>query len=69
MGFKLQGSMKWKSNQNDFRGISLVVQWLRLHTPNAGGPGSVPGWGTRSHMPQGEIPQTTAKTEEPVCHN
>ena len=24
-------------------GMSLVVQWLRLHTPNAGGPGSVPG--------------------------
>lgn len=23
---------------------SLVAQWLRLCTPNAGGPGSVPGW-------------------------
>ena len=33
-------------------GTSLVVQWLRLHTPNAGGPGSIPGQGTRSHMPQ-----------------
>ncbi|TEA36668.1 hypothetical protein DBR06_SOUSAS310070, partial [Sousa chinensis] len=31
---------------------SLVVQWLRLHTPNAGGPGSIPGQGTRSHMLQ-----------------
>ncbi|TEA37608.1 hypothetical protein DBR06_SOUSAS5310035, partial [Sousa chinensis] len=31
---------------------SLVVQWLRLHAPNAGGPGSIPGWGPRSHMPQ-----------------
>ena len=30
----------------------LVVQWLRLHTPNAGGLGSIPGQGTRSHMPQ-----------------
>ena len=30
----------------------LVVQWLRLHAPNAGGPGSIPGQGTRSHMPQ-----------------
>ena len=29
-------------------GISLVVQWLRLHAPNAGGPGSIPGQGTRS---------------------
>ena len=27
-------------------------QWLRLHTPNAGGSGSIPGQGTRSHMPQ-----------------
>ncbi|TEA29277.1 hypothetical protein DBR06_SOUSAS14810096, partial [Sousa chinensis] len=33
-------------------GISLVVQWLRLHAPSAGGPGSIPGQGTRSHMLQ-----------------
>ena len=33
-------------------GTSLVVQWLRLPTPNAGGLGSVPGRGTRSRMPQ-----------------
>ncbi|TEA28986.1 hypothetical protein DBR06_SOUSAS11410026, partial [Sousa chinensis] len=31
---------------------SLVVQWLRLCTPNAGGLGSISGRGTRSHMPQ-----------------
>ena len=29
-----------------------MVQWLRLHAPNAGGWGSIPGQGTRSHMPQ-----------------
>ena len=29
-----------------------MVQWLRLRTPNTGGPGSIPGQGTRSHMPQ-----------------
>ena len=29
-----------------------MVQWLRLHSPNAGGPGSIPGQGTRSHMLQ-----------------
>ena len=23
-------------------GTSLVVQWLRLHAPNAGGPGLIP---------------------------
>ena len=27
----------------------LVVQWLRLHAPNAEGPGSIPGQETRSH--------------------
>ena len=29
-----------------------VVQWPRLHVPNAGGPGSIPGQGTRSHRLQ-----------------
>ena len=33
-------------------GTSLVVQWLRLHAPNAGGLDSIPGMGTRSHMLQ-----------------
>ena len=28
-------------------GTSLVVQWLRLHTSNAEGVGSIPGWGTK----------------------
>ena len=47
---------------------SLIVQWLRLGVPNAGGPGLILGQGTkishaatkslhatieRSHMPQG----------------
>ncbi|TEA34838.1 hypothetical protein DBR06_SOUSAS4310016, partial [Sousa chinensis] len=31
---------------------SLVVQWLRLCAPNAGNPGSIPGQGTRTRMPQ-----------------
>ena len=31
-------------------GTSLVVQWLRLHAPNAGRLGSIPGQGARSHM-------------------
>ena len=29
-----------------------MVQWLGLHALNAGGLGSIPGQGTRSHMPQ-----------------
>ena len=27
-----------------------MVQWLRLCAPNAGVPGSIPGWGARSHI-------------------
>ena len=34
------------------RYYTLVVQWLRLHTPNAGGLGLMPGQGTRSYMLQ-----------------
>ena len=33
-------------------GPSLVVHWLRLRTPDAEGPGLIPGQGTRSHMLQ-----------------
>ena len=33
-------------------GTSLVVQWLRLYALNAGGLGSIPDEGTRSHRPQ-----------------
>ncbi|TEA37056.1 hypothetical protein DBR06_SOUSAS210217, partial [Sousa chinensis] len=47
---------------------------LRLHNPNAGGPSSIPGQGTRSHMlqlrvhiPQLKIPHATPK--DPTCHN
>ena len=43
----LKGPLK-----TDTTGTSLVVQWLRLHAPNAGGLGSIPGQGTRSHMLQ-----------------
>ena len=46
-----------------------MVQWLRLCTHNAGGPGSIPGQGTRCHMlqlrvhmPRPEIPRATTKT-------
>ena len=33
-------------------GTSLVVRWLSLCGPNAGGLGSIPGQGTRSHILQ-----------------
>ena len=34
------------------KGVSLVVQWLRLHNPKAGGTGSIPDQGTKPHMLQ-----------------
>ena len=43
-------------------GDFLVVQWLRLHAPNAGGPGSIPALGNRSCMPQLKILHAAAKT-------
>ena len=49
---------------------SLAVQWQRLHAPKAGGQGSIPGQGTRSHvlqlnvcMLQLKIPPATTKTQ------
>ena len=45
-----------------FPGTSLVVQWLRLHAPNAGALGSIPSQGPRSHMPQLKIPSAAMKT-------
>ena len=59
-----------KLNQNDIidfaktyysegRGMFLVFQWLRLCAPNAGGLGSIPGWGTIEHV----------STKDPKCHN
>ena len=44
---------------------SRVVQWLRLCTPNAGGPGSIPAQGTRSCLPQLKIPHTTKTSAQP----
>ena len=38
--------------KKNHRGTSLLVQWLILCTLRAGGPGSTPGQGTRSHTAQ-----------------
>ena len=55
----------------DVVGTSLVAQWLRLHTPNIGDPGSIPGQGTRSHvlqlgvhMPQRKILHAAMKIQD-----
>ena len=57
------------------QGTSLVVQWLRLCS-NAGGLGSIPSQGTRSHvlqprihMPQLKISHATTNVKDPTCHN
>ena len=50
-------------------GTSLVIQWLRPHAPNAGGLGSIPGQGTRSHMPQVLVKCSHAATKETMCCN
>ena len=46
--------VSWEQRKKGLRevgiGASLVVQWLRLHTPSAGSPGSIPSHGSRSHM-------------------
>ena len=34
-------------SRNIHRGTFLVVQWLRLHAPTAGGTGLTPGWGIK----------------------
>ena len=39
-------------NEHIIKWTSQAVQWLRLRAPNAGGPGFIPGRGTRSHMLQ-----------------
>ena len=55
-------------------GTSLLVQWLRLHAPNAGGSGSIPDQGTRSYTPQlrSFMPQLKilhVPTKDPTCCN
>jgi len=64
-----------KGNKAKHLGISLAIQWLRLHPPNAEGPGSIPGQGTgshmlqlRAHMTQLKIPNVATKTWHNQIH-
>ena len=50
-------------SKNQRGGTSLVAQWLRLCTPNAGGTGLTPAWGTRSYMPQRRLTILCATTK------
>ena len=58
MGTKTAPALKFKKLLvRDFpRG-----QWLRLHAPDAGGPGLIPGQGTRSRMLQLKILHVATK--------
>ena len=47
-------------------GTSLLVQRLKFHTPNAGGPGSLACRETRSQMLQLKILHATMKMEDPT---
>ena len=40
-----------------------MVQWSSLRAPNAEGPGTNPGQGTRPHMLQGKILRAATKTQ------
>ena len=51
-GFYVQRKGLEGKDVKEWRGTSLVVQWLRLGVFNAGGLGLIPGQGTRPCMPQ-----------------
>ena len=52
--------------QNEKEGISLMIQWLRLHASTAGGMSSIPSWGTQIlHAPEQLSWQATTR-EKPV---
>ena len=53
--------MDWEYlNKKELQGLPCGPV-VRLSTPNAGGPGSIPGQGTRSRM--------HAATKKLTCHN
>ena len=54
--------LKWTVKSLSGGGTSLVAQWLRPQAPNAGGLGSIPGQGTRSHTPLLKVLHATMKT-------
>ena len=74
MGTLMRPMSLWRhSNKKDHQnlgilGTSLMEQWLRLPTPNAEGPGLIPGQGTRSHM-HAATKSSHATNKEPVSHN
>ena len=61
--------------EQDWEGTSLVVQWLRLHAPNVGGPGSIPGQATiwtpepqdKAKQTYWSVPHSWLPTPAPLC--
>ena len=48
-------------------GTSLVVQGLGLHAPNAGGEGSIPGWGIKILPAKQHSPKIKKSKQEWKC--
>ena len=55
--------IQFRSSDLKYMNTFLVIQWLRLCAPSAGGSGSIPSQGTRFHMLQ---LSTRAAATEPV---
>ena len=49
-------------------GISLVVQWLRIHAPDAEGPDSIPGQRTRFRIPNKVLDSAKKKKKKKLGH-
>ena len=63
VGFTVFSSVNIEAKKH---GPSLVVEWLRLHAPKAGGPGSIPAQGTGYHI---TTKSCHAATKDPVGCN
>ena len=61
-------SLSHKKEQNNAICRTSLGAQLRLRTPSAGGSGSIPGRGTRSHM-HATTNSWCAATKEPTCRN
>ena len=69
MGMGIQPQVELGLTQEEGYGTVLVVQWLRLQVPTVGGPGLVPGQGTRSHMPQLRVYVPQQRLKIPRVHS
>ena len=57
------------SVKTEGRGTSLVVQWLELHTSTAGGPGLIPGQGTKIRQATPQWPKKKRPKKESQVSN